>query len=115
VHPHVGAGLPGRGRDPCVVGVRVGQQHRADVAERAAGAFEVRPELREVPGQSAVDQHETAGVLQEVEIDLWVTESGDARGRRRCRRPVRGGAGHGILQVNAGGGVEARTIRYILL
>ena len=103
MHPHVGPGLPGGGRDPGVVGVRVGQQDRADVAERVAGAFQVRPELREVPGQPAVDQHEAAGVLQEVEVDLCVTEPGEARGGRRRRRPVRGSAWHGILQVNAGG------------
>ena len=33
MHPHVGPGLPGGGRDPGVVGVRVGQQDGADVAE----------------------------------------------------------------------------------
>jgi hypothetical protein len=39
---YVGSGLPGGGREPCVMGVRVGQQDRADVAERVAGAFQVR-------------------------------------------------------------------------
>ena len=104
MHPHVGPGLPDGGRDPRVVGVRVGQQDRADVAERAAGGFQVRPKLRKVPRQPAVDQHEAAGVLQEVEVDLCVTEPGDALGRRRRRRrPMGDSTGHGILQVNVGG------------
>ena len=83
MHPHVGSGLPGGGRDPRVIGVRVGQQDRADVAERVAGAFQIRPELRKVPGQPAVDQHDAAGFVQEVEVDLYVTEPGDARAGRR--------------------------------
>ncbi len=41
VHPHVGPGLPGRGHDPRVVGMRMGQQDCADVAKRAAGTLQV--------------------------------------------------------------------------
>jgi hypothetical protein len=64
--------------------MRVGQQDRPDVAERAAGAFQVRPELRKVPGQPAVDQHEAVGGLQEVEVDPGVTPRTSSLERHRA-------------------------------
>jgi len=71
-----------------------------------------------VSGQPAIDQHEAVGGLQEVEVDLGVTEPGDARGRRRrpgpmgdsagwmrkARRPAQGNSGDSLFYAARLGG-----------
>ena len=77
---HGGARLAHLLGDADVVAVGVREQHRLDVAERAAAAGEELLELASEPGETGVDQRQPAAVLDDVEVHELVAEPVDAGG-----------------------------------
>src|SRR5579863_7789023 len=79
MHPHPrprgGAGLLGK---PDVIGVRVREQHRVEVAQVPAELPDCPAEQVPVPRRARVHQHELARVLDQVEVRDAVGQAMDS-------------------------------------
>jgi hypothetical protein len=81
--------------DPHVVHMRVGQDHRLDVAQRAADRRQIGLELAAMGGQPGVDDRQPAAVVDEVQVHEVVSEAvhalGDLGGSTGHARTLRSG------------------------
>lgn len=91
--PDVGPGLVERVGQTGVVGVAVGEEDGADVCQGTARIGQVLAQLPEVCRQTSVDENQSVGILDQVEIDDVVAEAVDA-----WSDVAVGGTGHAFLR-----------------